>query len=69
MIDDQHPSELQTLVEVLMELRDKGNTIISIEHDPLFIEDADYIVDMGPRAGVNGGKIVADRNSRRYEEI
>ena len=55
-----HPSELQTLLEVLMELRDKGNTIISIEHDPLLIEAADYIIDMGPEAGVNGGEIVAE---------
>ncbi|MFX1328297.1 MAG: hypothetical protein ACFE91_09145 [Promethearchaeota archaeon] len=55
-----HPTELQTLLEVLMELRDKGNTIICIEHDLLFIESADYIIDMGPGAGINGGEIVAE---------
>ncbi|MFX1418098.1 MAG: ATP-binding cassette domain-containing protein [Promethearchaeota archaeon] len=54
-----HPSELKKLIEVLMELRDKGNTIIIIEHDPLFMEFADYIIDMGPGAGINGGEIVA----------
>ncbi len=54
-----HPSELQSLIEVLMELRDKGNTVIIIEHDPLFMEAADYIIDIGPGAGVNGGEIVA----------
>jgi excinuclease ABC subunit A len=54
-----HPFELKTLLEVLMELRDKGNTIITIEHDPLFLEAADHIIDMGPGAGVNGGQIVA----------
>ncbi|MFX0074065.1 MAG: AAA family ATPase [Candidatus Hermodarchaeota archaeon] len=54
-----HPSEIQTLLEVLKELRDKGNTIITIEHDPLFMEVADYIIDMGPGAGINGGEIVA----------
>ncbi len=55
-----HPSELHTLLEVLMELRDKGNTIIAIEHDLLFMVAADYMIDMGPRAGVNGGEIVAE---------
>jgi len=54
-----HPSELKTLLEVLMELRDKGNTIITIEHDLLFMEAADYIIDMGPGAGIHGGEIVA----------
>lgn len=54
-----HPSEIQALLKVLMELRDNGNTIITIEHDPLFMEVADYIIDIGPGAGVNGGKIVA----------
>ena len=54
-----HPSEIETLLEVLKELRDKGNTIITIEHDPLFMEFADYIIDMGPGAGINGGEIVA----------
>jgi len=55
-----HPSELKSLLKVLMELRDKGNTIITIEHDPLIIKAADYIIDMGPGAGVNGGEIVAE---------
>ncbi len=54
-----HPSELQNLLDILKELRDMGNTIIIIEHDPLFMECADYIIDMGPGAGVNGGEIVA----------
>jgi excinuclease ABC subunit A len=55
-----HPSELLTFIKGLLELRDKGNTIITIEHDPLFIEFTDYIIDMGPGAGVNGGEIVAE---------
>ena len=55
-----HPSELQTVLEVLKELRDRGNTIITIEHDPLFIEAADHLIDMGPGAGVKGGKIVSE---------
>jgi excinuclease ABC subunit A len=54
-----HPSELEALLRVLMELRDDGNTVIVVEHDPLLIESADHVIDMGPGAGVHGGTIVA----------
>lgn len=53
------PPEIENLLDILKELRDNGNTVIVIEHDPLIINNADYIIDMGPGAGVNGGKIVA----------
>ncbi|MHA1992533.1 MAG: ATP-binding cassette domain-containing protein [Candidatus Hodarchaeales archaeon] len=54
-----HPSELEALLEALIELRDMGNTILMVEHDMLLINSADYIVDLGPKAGIEGGKIVA----------
>ena len=54
-----HPSELEALLEALVELRDMGNTILMVEHDMLLINSADYIIDLGPKAGVKGGKIVA----------
>jgi len=54
-----HPVEVKALLGVLFELRNEGNTVIVIEHDPLFIRSADYLVDMGPGAGVAGGEIVA----------
>ena len=54
-----HPSELEALLEALVELRNMGNTILMVEHDMLLINSADYIVDLGPKAGVEGGKIVA----------
>jgi excinuclease ABC subunit A len=54
-----HPSELEALLEALVELRDMGNTILMVEHDMLLINSADYIVDIGPKAGIEGGKIVA----------
>ncbi|MFW9881612.1 MAG: hypothetical protein ACFFG0_51760, partial [Candidatus Thorarchaeota archaeon] len=53
------PSEIINLIDILKKLRDSGNTIIVIEHDPLIINNADYIIDMGPKAGIDGGKIVA----------
>ncbi len=54
-----HPSEVEALVTALLELRNEGNTVIVVEHDPIVIQAADQLVDMGPGAGVAGGGIVA----------
>jgi excinuclease ABC subunit A len=54
-----HPSELEALREALQELRDEGNTVIVVEHDPLLIRAADHVIDVGPGAGAAGGEIVA----------
>lgn len=53
-----HPNDVQRLNRLLIELRDKGNTILIIEHDPDVISIADHIIDMGIGAGKNGGHIV-----------
>jgi len=53
-----HTRDVHRLNELLIKLRDKGNTVIVVEHDPDVIKIADYIVDVGPLAGVNGGTIV-----------
>jgi excinuclease ABC subunit A len=54
-----HPSEVGALLQALSELRDEGNTVIVVEHDPELIRAADYLIDMGPGAGAAGGEIVA----------
>jgi excinuclease ABC subunit A len=54
-----HPSEVEALLSALLELRDEGNTVIVVEHDPVLIRAADHLVDLGPGAGVAGGEIVA----------
>jgi excinuclease ABC subunit A len=54
-----HPSEVAALLAALRRLRDEGNTVIVVEHDPVLIEAADYLVDVGPGAGAAGGEIVA----------
>ncbi|MFW9939499.1 MAG: ATP-binding cassette domain-containing protein [Candidatus Thorarchaeota archaeon] len=54
-----HPLELEALLEALIELRNMGNTILMVEHDLQLINSADFIVDLGPNAGIQGGKIVA----------
>lgn len=53
-----HPRDVHRLNELLGKLRDKGNTVIVVEHDPDVIKVADHIVDVGPQAGSNGGQIV-----------
>lgn len=53
-----HPRDVQNLNKMLQKLRDKGNTILVVEHDPDVIEVADLIVDVGPLAGSHGGEIM-----------
>lgn len=54
-----HPSEVAALLQALTSLRDQGNTIIVVEHDPQVMQAADHLIDMGPEAGQQGGQIVA----------
>jgi len=53
-----HFADVHKLLEVLERLRDDGNTVIVIEHNLDMIKRADYIVDMGPGGGINGGTVV-----------
>ncbi len=53
-----HPRDVHRLNELLQKLRDKGNTVLVVEHDPDVIRIADHIVDVGPNAGSRGGTIV-----------
>jgi excinuclease ABC subunit A len=55
-----HQRDNQRLLETLKRLRDLGNTVIVVEHDEEAIRCADYVVDMGPGAGVHGGMVVAE---------
>lgn len=57
-----HPRDVHRLNELLQKLRDKGNTVIVVEHDPDVIKVADHIVDVGPHAGSRGGSIVYEGN-------
>ena len=53
-----HQRDNERLIKSLKALRDMGNTVIVVEHDKDMILNADYVVDIGPKAGVNGGKVV-----------
>ena len=54
-----HMADVELLLKVLHRLVDEGNTVIVIEHNLSVIAEADYIVDIGPEAGADGGEIVA----------
>jgi excinuclease ABC subunit A len=61
-----HSRDTHRLIKILQDLRDLGNTILVVEHDPDIMRTADRILDLGPGAGENGGKLVAEGT---YEEI
>ncbi|MGX1669150.1 ATP-binding cassette domain-containing protein [Streptomyces sp. NPDC055400] len=53
-----HPHDIQRMNDLLLRLRDKGNTVLVVEHKPEAIAIADHVVDLGPRAGTEGGEVV-----------
>ena len=61
-----HPRDTSKLVSVLKELRDLGNTVVVVEHEEDIIANSDYLIDVGPAAGVHGGEIVF---AGEYERI
>ena len=53
-----HPHDIQRMNDLLLQLRDKGNTVLVVEHKPEMIAIADHVVDLGPGAGTGGGEVV-----------
>ncbi len=60
-----HPKDTERLIKVLKTLKNLGNTVIVVEHDEDIMREADYIFDIGPEAGTNGGHIVAEGNFKK----
>jgi len=63
-----HPRDTHRLIKVLKQLRDIGNTVIVVEHEEEVIRAADYIVDIGPEAGDNGGRVVFSGPSEKLAD-
>ena len=63
-----HPRDNQKLLETLQKLRDLGNTVLVVEHDEETIENADYVVDLGPLAGTHGGELIAQGTPKQIEK-
>jgi excinuclease ABC subunit A len=53
-----HPRDTERLIGILRALRDQGNTVLLVEHDPAIMRSADHIIDLGPGAGEQGGRVV-----------
>ena len=60
-----HPHDIQRMNDLLLQLRDKGNTVLVVEHKPETIAIADHVVDLGPGAGTAGGEVVLRGHRRR----
>ncbi len=61
-----HPRDNARLINILKNLRDIGNTVLVVEHDPEMMKEADILIDMGPKAGIGGGEIIA---MGTYDEV
>ena len=61
-----HQRDNERLLKTLTYLRDLGNTVIVVEHDEEAIRSADHVVDIGPGAGVHGGRVIAQGQRRGY---
>lgn len=64
-----HQRDNQRLIDTLLNLRDNGNTVIVVEHDEQTLRTADYLIDLGPGAGVNGGKVVAAGTPQEVAQV
>ncbi|MCS7306032.1 MAG: excinuclease ABC subunit UvrA [Thermoguttaceae bacterium] len=63
-----HPRDIQRLVQVLHRLRDRGNTVVVVEHEEAIIRAADHVIEIGPGAGERGGRIVFQGTPQQMEQ-
>ena len=63
-----HARDSKRLLRILKELRDAGNTVVVVEHDPEIIIGADYVIEMGPLGGENGGKVVFEGTIAKFKK-
>ena len=64
-----HFADIEKLLQVLMKLRDAGNTLVVIEHNLEMIKCADWVIDLGPEGGEGGGKIVATGTPEEIAQV
>ena len=63
-----HPFDTEKLLDILRELRQQGNTVVVVEHETKVLEDADWIIELGPEAGQKGGTVVAQGTPAQVEK-
>ena len=54
-----HPANLEGLIRVMHDLKNDGNSVVLVDHDTRLLKEADYMIEMGPEAGLNGGRVIA----------
>ncbi len=64
-----HSHDIEHLIGILKELRDKGNTVIVVEHDEAFIRHADWLIDIGPGPGIHGGEVLFNGTLKEAREL
>ena len=64
-----HPTDVERLIEVVSELRDRGNTVVVVEHEESMLRAADQLVEIGPSAGERGGQVVFQENAAGDAEM
>ena len=64
-----HPHDINMLLDILRELRDQGNTLVVVEHETKILEDADWIIELGPDAGMKGGSVVAQGTPENVKKL
>ncbi|OFZ81400.1 MAG: daunorubicin resistance protein DrrC [Bdellovibrionales bacterium RIFOXYD1_FULL_53_11] len=63
-----HAKDVNNVIDMIKQLRDKGNTVLVVEHDPSIIRSADHVIEVGPGAGANGGEICFSGNTEALLE-
>lgn len=63
-----HPKDTQKLIKILRGLNKIGNTVVVVEHDEEIMKEADYIIDIGPKAGIDGGEVVFEGNHSKLRK-
>ena len=61
-----HPEDIQRINDMIQSLKEKGNTVLVVEHDPDVIQTADHVIDIGPNAGKDGGEIMFEEHMMAY---
>jgi excinuclease ABC subunit A len=64
-----HPHDIGQLIDILKEIRDKGNTVIVVEHEEEFIRHADWLIDIGPGPGIHGGEVLFNGTPEEAREL
>lgn len=63
-----HPKDLQNINTIIQQIKDKGNSVLIVEHDPDIIRMADWIIDIGPGSGKNGGEVIYEGEFRNLKK-